>query len=243
MNEKSGLFGRKHATLWRISLWANVLAPVALFIYILLAIGQISQYNQIAHTQFNSDLLELFSHNFGYVLDVIFQMGREVLSGAIYYVLLKGIALAFDILIETDINYREKPQGSSSQENEIDEKKEIANERDSLEEWEEKLLDDNNQPELYDTLEVLELRDKIDKVATGAIVVWILLGLLNFQITRMLLQGVLISSSELIQSIQPMVITTLATVIQIVVIYFPLKALSQILRVLVEMEFNSRKAI
>lgn len=242
MNEKNGLFGRKHAMLWRISLWANALASVALFTYGVLAVEQIFQYNQIAHTQFNSGLLELFSRNFSYLLDVIFQTGRQILSGAVYYVLLKGIALAFDILIETDINYREKYQDFSFQENAINEKKEIANDADGLEEWEEKLLDDNNQPELYDTLEVLDLKVKIDKVATGVVIIWILLGLLNFQFIRMLLQGTLISSSELRQSIQPILTTTLTTIIQITVTYFPLKALSHILKVLVEMEFNSRKA-
>ena len=37
MDEKNDLFGKKHATLWRISMWADGLAPVVLLIYILLA--------------------------------------------------------------------------------------------------------------------------------------------------------------------------------------------------------------
>ena len=127
-------------------------------------------------------------------------------------------------------------------ENVIAQKKEVINDDDGLEEWEEKLLDDKNQPELYDTLEILQLRDNVKTLSVAVIVVWILLGLLNFQFIRMLLLGVLIPSSALIAAIQPMIITTLAVGIQIAIIYFPLRALIQILRILMEMEFNSRKA-
>jgi len=41
MDEKNDLFGTKHATLWRISMWANGLAPLVLFVYVLLAFWQI----------------------------------------------------------------------------------------------------------------------------------------------------------------------------------------------------------
>jgi hypothetical protein len=112
---------------------------------------------------------------------------------------------------------------------------------DGLEEWEAKLLDDENQPELYDTLDVLRLRDNIDKVAFAAIIIYVLLGLLNFSFTRMLFQGIVLSPSEIVQSIPDMLFTTLSVGFRIVITYFPLKALSQILRILMEMEFISRK--
>ena len=242
MDEKNDLFGAKHATLWQISMWANGLAPLVLFVYILLSFWQIFEYKEIAHTQHNTDLLALFSHNYTYIIDVILQMGRIFLLGVIYYVLLKGVSHALDIVVETDINYREKLAESPYPENVIAQKKEVINEDDGLEEWEEKLLDDKNQPQLYDTLEVLQLRDNVKTLSVAVIVVWILLGLLNFQFIRMLLLGVLIPFSAVIGSIQPMIFTTLAVGIQIAIIYFPLRALIQILRILMEMEFNSRKA-
>jgi len=111
-----------------------------------------------------------------------------------------------------------------------------------LERWEAKLLDDENQPELYDTLEVLRLRDNINIVAVGVIVVYILLGLLNFQFVRALLQGTPLSFSETLRSLPNVIFTTLTVGLQIVVTYFPLKALIQILRILMEMEFRSRRA-
>jgi len=111
-----------------------------------------------------------------------------------------------------------------------------------LEEWEVKLLDDENQPELYDTLEVLKLRDNINKVATGVIVAYVLLGLSNLQFGRALLRGMPMSFSETMQSLPNEIFTILAVGLQIVLTYFPLKALAQILRILMEMEFRSRKA-
>ena len=134
------------------------------------------------------------------------------------------------------------PQDEPIFENNQDSEVENDNVDDGLEEWEAQLLDDENQPELYDTLEVLELRDNIDKVAFAAIVVYILLGLLNFSFVRMLLQGIVLSPSELVQSIPSMLFTTLSIGFRIVITYFPLKALTQILRILMEIEFNSRKS-
>jgi len=108
MNENNDLFSKKHATLWRISMWASGLAPTVLFIYILLAFGQIFQYNILAHNQYETDLIGLFSRSPLYILDVLLQMAREFLQGAFYYLVLKGISLGLDMIVETNINYREK---------------------------------------------------------------------------------------------------------------------------------------
>ena len=47
-------------------------------------------------------------------------------------------------------------------------------EDDRLDEWEAKLLDDENQPELYNTLEVLRLKDNINRVALAAYFLYII---------------------------------------------------------------------
>jgi hypothetical protein len=108
MNENKDLFGKKHVTLWRISMWSNVLAPILLFISILVALGYLLQYSMFARNQYQTDLVGLFSQNPLFILDVLLEMAREVLYGAVCYLALKGIALGLDIIIETDINYREK---------------------------------------------------------------------------------------------------------------------------------------
>ena len=114
-------------------------------------------------------------------------------------------------------------------------------ENDGLEEWEADVLDNADQPELYDTLDIVMLRQAINKVAVASIIIYILLGLLNLPFIRMLFQGVVLSPSEIAQSMPDILFTILSVGFRIVITYFPLKALGQILRILMEMEFNSRK--
>lgn len=148
-----------------------------------------------------------------------------------------------DIAFEVIKEILNKRIGKVSPQNEpILEHEEAAQGNGGLEDWEVKVLDDDNQPELYNTLEVLKLKDNINKVAVAIIVVYTLLGLLNFQFVRMLFQGVVSSTPEIVRNLPNMIFTVLSVSLQILVLYFPLKALSQILRILMEMEFNSRKA-
>ena len=111
-----------------------------------------------------------------------------------------------------------------------------------LEEWEAKLLDDKNQPALYKVSEVLKLKDNINRAAIGVVVIYSLLGLLNIQFIKAILQGIPVSFSEVLRSLPNEILTILIVGLRIVVIYFPLKALAHILRILMEMEFRSRKA-
>jgi len=114
-------------------------------------------------------------------------------------------------------------------------------EDDGLDEWEAKLLDDENQPELYNTREFLRIKDNIDKVAFAAVIVYILLGLLNFSFIRMLFQGIVLSPSEIAKTVPDMLFTIISVSFRIAITYTPLKALSQVLRILMEVEFRSRK--
>ncbi len=113
---------------------------------------------------------------------------------------------------------------------------------DGLESWEAKLLDDENQPEFYDTLEVLSLKDNINKVAKAVVIVYIAFALLNFRTFQGLLLGAFPSVDETPQILWSLLLTLLGAGIDIVIVYFPLKALNQTLGILMEMEFNSRKA-
>lgn len=114
-------------------------------------------------------------------------------------------------------------------------------EADDLEDWESKILDDENQPELYDTLEVIGTIDNINKVAKAAIVIYVLVNIANSHFFQVLLRGEISYSNELVPLTLNLFTTTVSTAIQIAIVYFPLKALSYILRILMEIEFNSRK--
>ena len=109
------------------------------------------------------------------------------------------------------------------------------------EEWELRLLNDENQPGLYNTQDVLKLRANINKVASATVILYILLGVLNFSFVRMLFQGVVLPTSEIIKSLPDILFTMLNVGFRIAITYFPLKALTHLLRILMEMEFQSRK--
>lgn len=117
-------------------------------------------------------------------------------------------------------------------------------EDDGLEEWEAKLLDDENQPELYDTLEVLTLKDRIVTVVKAAVIIKVLLGIWSTQIFQEIVMFRSMPSMDNIDGLLlNFLIRFLVVGIDIALIYFPLKALTYILRILMEMEFNSRKAM
>lgn len=114
-------------------------------------------------------------------------------------------------------------------------------ESDDLEDWEARLLDEKDQPEFYDTLEVLDLRDNIEKVAKAAVIIYILVNVVDSYSFQTLFLAGIPSMDELPTIAWNMFITIISTTLSIALIYFPLKALSHILRILMEMEFNSRR--
>lgn len=115
---------------------------------------------------------------------------------------------------------------------------------DGLEEWEAKALDDENQPEFYDTLEVITLKENIGKTLKAVIVVNILVGVTIFSWYRNLVASYFLNNMDYssIINVIALFVTGLSIALQIAITYYPLKALMNILRILMEMEFRSRKA-
>lgn len=145
--------------------------------------------------------------------------------------------LAFDVLKEILSQRMDSLPNQNEPILEYDE----AEETDDLEDWEAKILDDENQPELYDTLEVIDTIDNINKVAKAAIVIYAIVNIANSYFFQVLLRGEISYLGEFMPVALNLFTTIVATAIQIAVVYFPLKALSYILRILMEIEFNSRK--
>ncbi len=114
---------------------------------------------------------------------------------------------------------------------------------DRLDVWEAKALDDENQPEFYDVLEVITLKDNINLAAKAIIVLYSLVNLLNFQGYVSLFSSYFIGHEEFMPFVYlvALIFMILNTVVNIAIVYLPLKALASILRILMEMEFRSRK--
>jgi hypothetical protein len=98
--------------------------------------------------------------------------------------------------------------------------------------------------EFYEPKYVLKLANWLDKAALISIGISIALGLTEFPNTWNIVLQYFHSNQNwnFVVTIITVFITCIGVGLQILMIYFPLKALEYVLRVLMEMEFNSRKA-
>lgn len=109
------------------------------------------------------------------------------------------------------------------------------------EEW--KIIDDPNPPVFYDTLDVLLMTKRIETAAIAWVVLATISILLNFPESLKLTQSLVQDFPPLTSFAVPLTVASTVIAIPIVFIstYLPLKAFARILRILMEMEFNSRK--
>ncbi|HEX2997721.1 MAG TPA: hypothetical protein VHP14_23060 [Anaerolineales bacterium] len=109
MTEQEEFFEPNHKRLLSIATWAKYLAWVALVIYTLWAILTvfISFSNNGNPIQPSAGLWEEFKS--------AINVGITFLRGVIYYLVLKGISLGLNMIVETDINYRDREQEQVAQ--------------------------------------------------------------------------------------------------------------------------------
>lgn len=117
-----------------------------------------------------------------------------------------------------------------------------ADSRDGLEDWEVKVLDNDDQPDFYDTIEVLNLRRMLNRTATAAIVVYAILALFNGPLASILMIGAIPSFQQITGALALILLYLLGYGLQILITFYGLRALGSILRILMEMEFNSRRS-
>lgn len=122
--------------------------------------------------------------------------------------------------------------------------KDSDNEKYGFSELELKIIDDDNPPAFYDPFEVLETSKNLDRAAKAAVVIALLAFIpevlqfsesINFLFSKM-------PFMTYFPIVTSFILTALGVALQIIFTYYPLKALAQILKTILEMEFNSRKA-
>ena len=146
----------------------------------------------------------------------------------------------FDVIKDILISRREEIPEQDEPVYEIEEDDGLD---DDLEGWEVRALDADNQPEFYNVVDVILINKRINVTAKAAIVVYLLVGLTTipfyaYYVTRFF-RG---QEFVLVSYVIAFVISMLSAAFSVAVLYFPLKALTHILRILMEMEFRSRKA-
>lgn len=105
-----------------------------------------------------------------------------------------------------------------------------------------RIIDDENPPDFYNPFDVLLTTKRIDWMANAMVLFTILYNIFNFPSTMQIVQPYFIRNpNSVLVYIFTTLVIALNAAIGIIVVYFPLKALAHILRILMEMEFRSRK--
>lgn len=102
--------------------------------------------------------------------------------------------------------------------------------------------DPENAPELYNPREVLWLQKQINRLAVIYVVVTVLVNLSGTETTFKIAASYLMDNQyrDVISMLITAVIFLLLNTVECVIGYFSLRALGSILKILMEMEFNSR---
>ena len=113
MNLQKDFFSKNHDRLLNIATWAKYLAWVALVLYILSAGGQIIRLlllrdNENFTGQASQSFLTILRDTPFNAFAMLVSIASTFLKGFIYYVVLKGSSLGLNMIVETDINYREQ---------------------------------------------------------------------------------------------------------------------------------------
>ncbi len=113
MDEQKKFFSSNHNRLLNIAFLSKYLAWVVLAFYILLAVLQLLQYQNLlmGSGRLPMGIWSFFKNN---PLEA-FRFGMDAfvtaLRGVIFYLVLKGLSLGLNMIVETDINYREPKEG------------------------------------------------------------------------------------------------------------------------------------
>jgi len=115
MSIRTEFFSPKHKQLLSIAVWAKILAWVVLVIFTIRAglviVENLSYYHWEGMGVYETvrDFWDTISLNPAYFLiDTGADMVGYIFRGIFSYVVLKGISLGLNMIVETDINYREK---------------------------------------------------------------------------------------------------------------------------------------
>ncbi len=112
MEEQGEFFTKKQKQLLSFALWAKYLAWVVLIVYILWTgsayLQAMNSYTSSGWAGLNAPAFGTYlSDNFPIALDLFLKMAGIFLKGIVYYFVLQGLSLGLNMIVETDVNYRQ----------------------------------------------------------------------------------------------------------------------------------------
>lgn len=108
----------------------------------------------------------------------------------------------------------------------------------------EKFLDSDNAPDFYKPKEIIRISFWLNRVSTAAVAITIIVNIPEFIRLQRIIQSFFIGNPQwnFVAWLGALIIGGLATALQCYIVYYSLKALASILRILMELEFNSHTA-
>ncbi len=115
-----GSFTVKHARLTRVAAIANNFAWIVFLVNLLFVFGRLAEaYNSfiIQNMSFSQhpDFWGMLAGNPIYTASLFVDMLSIFLRGIVFGLALKGVSLGLSMIVETDVNYREKLQGNNNE--------------------------------------------------------------------------------------------------------------------------------
>lgn len=118
MEGTTEFFSASHKRVLNIATWARYLAWVALVIGVLgMGASALQSWNSFQTSmawnttlQPTNDFMLVLRTDPWFTVNLLIGMVRVLFSGVFYYVVLRGISLGLNMIVETDINYREKKE-------------------------------------------------------------------------------------------------------------------------------------
>jgi len=119
-NTANEFFTAKHERLARIAAIANIFAWIVFIVQILFVGGkyievQNSFMMQNSFFGESSSFIKMLSEKPLYAASFAVDLASIFLRGVVYGLVLKGISLGLNMIVETDLNYKEKSQGESNE--------------------------------------------------------------------------------------------------------------------------------
>ena len=116
MKEQEDFFSRNHLRLLNIAWWSKHIAWVALVIIILSAGARVLEFQNtenfraVMSNQVPQRLMNILIEEPLKAFELGISVATIILRGVIYYLVLKGISLGLNMIVETDINYKQGGQ-------------------------------------------------------------------------------------------------------------------------------------
>jgi hypothetical protein len=118
MNESEEFFNQKHKTLYSAAKWAHAFAWISLIVLCISSVTSIIESNNLFHMnaiisnydglfEFLADHpMQWFAYGINWIVPVV--------RGLALFILLKGVSFALNMIVETDLNFRERLAGEKN---------------------------------------------------------------------------------------------------------------------------------